>query len=136
MDACFARCTGRTAILRRFPGRPLLPSFAAITSYSQALALGPERGWSNWQGGFVVWNSTSLRPEYRMADITALQSVQVAVPRRTGKYLQKYLLEYLVVTGLVLWARLYTCQDDVSLALPCQDDLGFPVHYKPSKSMS
>ena len=46
MDASLVRYTGPTAILPRFPGRLLDPAFAHVTSFSVALVLGPERGWS------------------------------------------------------------------------------------------
>ena len=45
------RYTGPAAILSRFLGHLLNSASAPVTSFSVALVLGPERGWSNWQGG-------------------------------------------------------------------------------------
>ena len=56
MHAPPGRYIGSTAILSRFSGLLLDPAFAHVTSFSEALVLGPESGWPNWQGGFVAWD--------------------------------------------------------------------------------
>ena len=69
MDASPGRYTGPTAILSRFPGRLRDSAFAHVTSFSEALVLGPEKRLEKLDKvDLWLWMSTSLRPEYRMVN--------------------------------------------------------------------
>ena len=83
MDAPFVRCNGLTAILSQFQSLLLDQVLAQTTSLIHTRLLGPETGWSNWQGGFVA--SKDVDSETNVAPYSSM-SHRIAVCRTAQPY--------------------------------------------------